>query len=411
MRPIYTLLFALMWGVSFAQRGPLKVDQSTQRYASVADLARAEGLDYTAGTGGFLTTSVTGTVVSSVTNAAANTTTVLYSANVALSAATIPIGKAFVPSLLEFKADKKFLITYFTPSANVGAFVTYDFSFMNLFGEANERVTRPMATPVHARQRPINPTLTQITDVIAGTTPPGVGTTATIPFTYAYNITGHIMTDDLNLSATRYVDARSDSRGAGVGQTTTETMPMFLLREYWTDKGFNYRLRNQSISSTTTAQHLGYQQNGRYYTDAPKVILCELGTNSVAGGVPVATYLAEKAALIDKWIALYPGVKIIVPALTPRLLPASEALMVTARAAEKAQWETLKYGGKVFYIEATGTCFTATDATKYLGSDGAGGVHLVDATITGFYWPAVKTYLDSPINGTSGKKFWEAIFN
>lgn len=385
---IFILLFVS--AISFAQ---FPVSTSF-RYGSIEDLARSEGIEVSYGGVGSIT--VTGTL------AAVSTDELKYTfvSGGNLNSYNSSYGTT-VTHTIRHKFDKHVEGLYYSPS-NIGAalFGNYPYGTNTLEANANIAVQRPFYQTLYPGQSFQSAVLNVVYLPNPGGTAPAIGSTTTITINYTSQIWGNLVSD-ANLFATKTVDLLGDSIGAGIGPTDWRNAPAYLYREYYTDKGYNWRFRNRSASGAITANHLNWMKAGRYYHDYPACIIIQVGTNDASG----ETTADNIKAMINKFLAMYTKlpdnyVRIIVPAILPKSDANAESLAATKRSQIKAMIQALPaYNTQVFYIEGTGTAWTVPDDTKYNNSD---KVHPTDAA-TLIYWNIIKTFLDANPKMFSGK--------
>ncbi|QJD79564.1 SGNH/GDSL hydrolase family protein [Spirosoma rhododendri] len=391
------LIIALLSLATLSAFAQFPVDQARpgRVYTSIKDLAQSEGQEYYLGSRGKIV--VTGTVSATSTSEVSYTFT---SGN--LPSYFAPAG-IVVLHTMDYRFDTKIKGYYYTPFGNSSTFATYTNTQPFFSANANERLTRPVSQYLLPTQSPTAAVLTEAAIPVSNTaTLPTIGSTQSLTIGYETGWYGNLIWD-MNIGASKCVDIWGDSIWNAVGPTTWSNNFAYLLRDYFTDKGYNYRLRNRSVSGSTTLDHRNFWYAGRTLADPPAVVFIPLGTND-----PDAMSTSDNILyLVNKALTTYTTptnkVRVVVCGILPKLNSTAETTASNKRSAIKSALEGhAKYNSQVFYVNSLTTAWTATTASNYL----ADGVHPVDAAeLTA--WGLLKTWLDG-YNVTGGNTIFSA---
>lgn len=151
--------------------------------------------------------------------------------------------------------------------------------------------------------------------------------------TVVYAVVGMSVYDDLNLTADKLIYCSFDSYGNAVGRTKKTACLDWMIRQYYSDKGLNVRLRMDSVSGSTSSDHELFRQRGRWDFDAPALWIYELMVNDAGGSISPATYTENLQKAIAHKKVRWPKTKMIVEGCPPMQIALSESNAVALRAA------------------------------------------------------------------------------
>jgi lysophospholipase L1-like esterase len=313
-----------------------------------------------------------------------------YSVNVSMPFTTTARGRAVEIQGGFISCTKAATGGYFLDNPNA-SYPPFGFEAGSWSCEPNGPFLVPGGSVIRFGAQLLNASISTITDVFSGTVTPAINSTAVVEFGYSAGVSFIATTDDLNYKAEYVIEVDGDSKLNGIGPTSINTMLAFLIRNYYSAKGYNVRLRNNSVSSSTSMQHEFAMNSGRY-SEAVKaqLVLQDLTTNNVLGAVNADTTGKSNARIATYLATANPGAVVLVFAGTPR----NDGFQANAAATNTAVSTAITGIGNtnIKYVGSVATAWTPTDASKYV----ADGLHPNDSGNLA-WWVAVRAFLDANV--------------
>ncbi|WP_338871744.1 SGNH/GDSL hydrolase family protein [Spirosoma sp. SC4-14] len=385
------LIFLLLAQSVFAQTlAPRTVEsQSTKGYTDLRSMFEAEG-KRNGWTLSIPTATTSGTILAGVGSANGVPGWVRYRVAVSLAFTSVPKGKAVLILGGNISCTKQAAGSYFLDNnllnTNYPQFA-YDNSAWACV--AGGRYDVPAGGVVRFSSQLLNPSITEITEPWSSTVAPVISSTATVEYGVKAGINWLEVTDDLNYSAEYVIDVVGDSKLAGTGPTSMNTMLAFLMRNYYASKGYNVRVRNLSVGGVTAYQQEYRLNSGGFNFPVKSCLgLIDLSTNDVLTST-VADSTGKRNARIASFLqAQNPGSFWAVFTTGPLQNTTSEAAAVVTSASITSAINALA-NAKIKVVSGIRSAFSATNTNYYAGD----GVHWSDLGNSA-EWAVLKAFLD-----------------
>jgi lysophospholipase L1-like esterase len=347
-------------------------------------IIKTEGKPYLSGFPNTLTLPITATAVTVNPDGTTTFNTAGIAGNVIQAGQILP-GKTFFPDevLITF-GDKVSIQSGLFSNSNIPSLPNWNFGIGYFAGLTQLKI------PVGGRTA-YNPTVTN-TAVVKITKPyTYTATPSTVSVDWGVSVSGTIIKGDANFTSPYLIQLWGDSILEGyvqTGLTDTTTIESYI-RNYYADKGFSIRIRNMSVSGSTSGQHLYAAQAGEYNNGMiPCVVAIGLGTNDGGNNVSASTVAANVQGLVKRALSLSKFTKVVVIPPPPRNDATVEPRLATIRTAVQSMISALG-NSRVSYAAGVGTAWTWSDVSKTSDGTHPNGVG------TAAYMTGLKPTLDT----------------